>query len=371
MPPDLSIIIPSRDRLWSLPKAVESCRSQKVKVQIIVIDDSSKDGTWDWLKSQPDVEAVAGEGWGKPWGVNKALALATGKYLRYLDSDDWLNPGANGMQFEIAEREQAEVVVAGLDIYQDALGAHELGVPALAGWDAPGSSTDAISRDAGCAAVPPAKAGTPNPALQERCPWVPTDDFIAQQLGETPYSHYSAFLFRREFVKDIPHRTLFPASDFASRDDRCFMLEVALRHPKIAVCGTPTLCHRHHGQGRLQFQGGFRGDGTNLQHFYIYKQVLTLLEERGELTQRRKKAAALIIWLLAHWIGYSHLEEACEAAEWVHRLDPQFSVPESGLLGALYRRLGFRSTERLLRMRRALLAPFRRQPQRKRPQWPI
>ena len=73
--------------------------------------------------------------------------------------------------------------------------------------------------------------------------WIATDDLMAQQLGETRGSHYSAFLFRTDFVRDIPHRTLFPASDFASRDDRCFMLEVALRHPCISVCQDRTLCH--------------------------------------------------------------------------------------------------------------------------------
>ena len=234
MQPDVSIIIPSRNRLWSIPRAIESCRSSTLGVQIIVIDDGSTDGTAQWLKTQEDLEVLQGEGWGKPWGVNKALSLARGTYLRYLDSDDWLNPGANERQFEIAESTQADVVVAGLDIYQD-------------------------------------------DALVKTDSWCDTDDFIAQQLGESPGSHYSAFLFRRSFIEDIPHRTLFPSSDFASRDDRCFMLEVALRHPRIAVCSTPTLCHRQHTKDRLQFRGALRGVGTNIQHLYIYRQILRLL----------------------------------------------------------------------------------------------
>jgi hypothetical protein len=78
-------------------------------------------------------------------------------------------------------------------------------------------------------------------ALVKTDSWCDTDDFIAQQLGEAPGSHYSAFLFRRRFVEGIPHRTLFPSSNFASRDDRCFILEVTLRNPQIAVCSMPTL----------------------------------------------------------------------------------------------------------------------------------
>ena len=317
MSADISIIIPSKDRLWALPKAVASCRSSRLQMQIIVIDDGSADGTAEWLRTQKDVTIVNGEGWGKPWGVNKALGLVEGKYLRYLDSDDWLNTGANETQFDIAELEQADAVVSGVDIYH-------------------------------------------NEVLTESQPWMPTDDFIAQQLGEAPGSHYSAFLFRREFVKDVPHRTLFPASDFASRDDRCFMLEVALKLPKIAVYPTPALCHRHHDKGRLQFRGALRGTGTHIQHLYIYRQVLRLLEARGELTARRKMAAAKILWPLAHRIAYSHLDEACDVADWVLKLDPEFRVPEPGMLGSFYGRLGFRRTERLLALRRLLINPFGR-----------
>jgi len=277
-----------------------------------VIDDGSADGTRSWLEQQPDLTIIRGEGWGKPWGVNRALSSARGKYLRYLDADDWLNVGANERQYEIAERDEADLVVAGMDIYRDDM-------------------------------------------LVQRLDWISTDDFIAQQLGEGFGSHYSAFLYRTDFVRDIPHRTLFPASDFASRDDRCFLLEVALRHPSISACPEPTLCHLHHDRGRLQFQSGLRGAGTNIQQLYIYRQILRLLEERAELTERRKRAAAIALWPLAHWLAYHDLEEARAVALWIGRLDPGFSPPERGILGLLYRKVGFSATEKLLRLRRQLI----------------
>jgi glycosyltransferase involved in cell wall biosynthesis len=309
--PDISVIIPSRDRLWSLPRAVASCRSATLRIQIIVIDDHSTDGTAAWLAGQPDVTVVSGHGWGKPWGINNALRVATGLYLRYLDSDDWLTPGANEAQFAIAQREGADVVVAGMELSHEG-------------------------------------------DLTERIGWPSVDDFVAQQLGETFGSHYSAFLFRRAFVADIPHRTMFPASDFASRDDRCFILEVALQHPRIAVCDVPTLCHRTHDKPRLQFRDGLRGMGTNIQHLFIYRQILSLLEHRGELTLRRKRAAINVLWPLAHWIARTHLADAREVVEWIHRLDPDFRPPKAGMLGVLYRHLGFAVTERLLSARRRL-----------------
>lgn len=310
---DITVIIPARNRLWSLPKAVSSCRSSRLDIQIIVIDDSSTDGTGEWLRQQADITVVKGEGWGKPWGINRALTMATGSYIRFLDADDWLSPGANERQYDLALRDSADVVVAGFDIYREEI-------------------------------------------FSEPKAWIATDDFMAQQLGETQGSHYSAFLFRTDFVKDIPHRTLFPASDFASRDDRCYILEVALRRPRISVCQERTLCHRNHDRQRLQFQAGLRSAGTNIQHLYIYRQILRLLEERGELTERRKRAAAKTLWPLAHWVAYHDLAEGKEIARWIQKLDPAFSPPERGLLGLLYKNAGFSATEKLLRFRRQMIA---------------
>jgi glycosyltransferase involved in cell wall biosynthesis len=309
---DVSVIIASRNRLWSLPKAVDSCRSKRLNVQIIVVDDGSTDGTAEWLQRESDVVAVQADGWGKPWAIHRASPLIEGSYVRFLDSDDWLNPGANEVQFAIAEREQADVVVSGTDIYQE----------------------DVLVRSV---------------------PWQASGDFISQMLGEGNSSHYSSFLFRRGLIGDIPHRTHFPASDFASRDDRCFMLEVALRKPRIAECEMNALCYRrHHDHPRLQFKGGLSGIGTHIQHLYVYRQILRLLESRGELSLRRRRAAIRVLWPLAHWIARYDIEEAAKIAEWIAEMDPEFSPPEPGMLGLMYRTLGFRKVERLLNARRIL-----------------
>ena len=314
---DVTVIIPTRDRLWRLPQAVASCRGADARVQIIVADDGSSDGTWEWLGQQPDVLALQTYGWGKPFAVNRAYREVQGRYVRFLDSDDWLPEGAIDRQLAMAEDAGADLVVAGYEIYHD----------------------DAYERTS---------------------PWVDCDDFVAQQLGECDSSHYSAFTFRRELTDEIPHRTSFPAANFASRDDRCFMIEAALAAPRITVDREPGLCHRHHDRGRLQFRRGLGDVGTNIQHLLIYRQALRLLEQRGELTPRRKRAACNVLWPLAHRIAYTHPAEGADVAAWVHELCPDFRPPEPGALGHLYERFGFRHTERILRLRRTLLQPFQR-----------
>lgn len=320
MPVDVSIIIPTYNRLWALPAAVDSCRCTTCRTEIIVVDDGSDDGTWAWLQAQEDVTALRSGGWGKPWAVNQAFRASTGRYVRFLDSDDWLHAGMIDQQLAQAEKSEVPLIVGGKDLYDE------------------------------------------EGAYVETQPWVQCDDFIAQQLGECDSSHYSAFLFRRDLIEDVPHRTAFPNPDFASRDDRCFMLEVALKEPPYVVTEEPVLCHRHHKRDRLQFAHGMRSVGTNLQHLRIYVNVLQQLQHSGRLTPRRRKAAASVLWPLAHWIGYTHPAEAAAVADWVYALDPTFTPPESGLLGGLYQKVGFRWTERVLRLRRTLLALFRSLP---------
>lgn len=300
---DISVVIPTYNRLWSLPQAVDSCRSAGCDVEIIVVDDGSTDGTWEWLQSQSDLVAIRTENWGKDWAVQRAMESASGDYVRFLDSDDWLTPQANRDQLDIARQTGADIVVAGYADHDDATGARQVNE------------------------------------------WVDSDDFIAQQLGEVWSSHYSAFLFRRDLVRDIPHR-----QDFALRDDRLFILEVAMRRPQLAVYRQPGFVHRRHGRERLQYTAGFKRDLGYWTYISIYRKVLAMLEARGELTLRRKRAAIGVLWPNVRTFAKAYPAEAAEIVDWIYRLDPEFKPPVRPVLTLAYRVLGFATTERLLRL---------------------
>ncbi len=312
MSPDVTVIIPTYNRLWALPQAVESCRAAGIRTEIIVIDDGSSDGTWDWLQGQKDVAAIRQDNWGKDWAVNKGFAAARGEFVRFLDSDDWLLPGVNENQLAVGRTQNADVVVAGYRVFDE-------------------------------------KTRT-----EQVFGWTVCDDFIAQQLGECDSSHYSAYLFRSAFIQNIFHR-----QEFCFRDDRLFVIEVALQRPRVAVFDSAAIVHRHHERERLQFGHGLRSVVTYWQHLNVYKKALAMLEGRGELTPRRIRAAANVLWPLTHWIAYTHLDDACEVARWLYQMDHDFVPPNSGLLGLLYRRLGFRRTEQILRVLRFGRQAFR------------
>ncbi len=321
---DVSVIIPTYNRLWCLPKAVESCRNTHCQTEIIVVDDGSTDGTWEWLQTQTDIISLRQDNWGKGWAVNRGFAIAKGEYVRFLDSDDRCHPKANERQLEIAREQGADVVVGGYELYSE------------------------------------------SEKLLWRFDYAECDDFVAQQLGECETSHYSAYLFRRDFIKDIPHRT-----EFGARDDRQFVIEVAMANPQVAIYSQPALCHYQHDKDRMQYVQGMKMTTTILQHLTIYKKCLGQLAAKSELTPRRRQAPCSLLWALAHWIAYTHLDEACEVVEWIYQLNPEFKISEPGLLGKLYTHLGFRNTERLLQLRRIILALFRRASAPKLHQFPV
>lgn len=306
----LSIVIPTYNRLWSLPEAVDSCRKIDSKHEIIVVDDGSTDGTAEWLRKQSDVTSIRTDNWGKDWAVNTALSVAQGSYVRFLDSDDWLEPGSSDEQLKIALSCDADVVVAGLRMFDQRSNTYTL--------------------------VPPNNF----------------DDFITHEL--VCQSHYSAYLFKKSFIAGIPHR-----QEFGANDDRMFVIEVALRHPKVATYEGSAFVHRHHSEGRLQVSTGMAAVANHHAVLRIYQKAARMLESRSELTPERRRAVAASLWPVAHWVAVSHPDEACSLVEWLYELDPKFEIPGEGLLATAYRTLGFRATEGLLRVRRRLLHPLR------------
>ena len=254
-----------------------------------MVDDGSTDGTWEWLQQQTDVVCLRQSNQGQTWAINRGFASATGAYIRFLDSDDFLCPGAIDRQYQAAIETGADIVYSKFDEYWHPQGKIIEG-PEIGLWD----------------------------------------DFMAVQLGESYASHFLGMLFKRELVAQVPRRP-----DFAFREDRMFLLEIALLSPKVAhVPGCAGYWVQHADQMQANYRG-LKAAVVHWQHWQIYRRVLAELDRRGDLTPRRERAAARALWPLAHWMGYSHPSEAAEVADWVYQLDPSFRPPEPGWLGML------------------------------------
>ena len=93
----LSFIIPSYNSERFLNKCIDSMISEDVseKIEIIVVNDGSLDSTKEiaesyCLKYPQIVKLVSQENRGHGGAINSGIKVATGKYLKVIDADDWI-----------------------------------------------------------------------------------------------------------------------------------------------------------------------------------------------------------------------------------------------------------------------------------------
>lgn len=121
----ITVVIPTRNRLALLQEAVRSVRSQTYAARIIVVDDSSDDGTWPWLDSQMDASLGAirltsrAE---RSMARNRGLAAVSTDFVMFLDDDDLLRVDALGRLASAIANHPDAVAAAGATEYFDADG---------------------------------------------------------------------------------------------------------------------------------------------------------------------------------------------------------------------------------------------------------
>ena len=95
---EISVIIPSRNRLGYLQEAIASVQHQTYEdCEAIIIDDASNDGTSAWLRSLVDPRIRSfrfEENRERSASRNYGLEKARGQWVLFLDDDDLLEPRA-------------------------------------------------------------------------------------------------------------------------------------------------------------------------------------------------------------------------------------------------------------------------------------
>jgi glycosyltransferase involved in cell wall biosynthesis len=93
----VSVVLPTFDRCSVLPRAIDSVLHQTHReIEVVVIDDGSRDGTPELLRSRygddPRVRVLHQANAGVVAARNRGLAAVRGAYVAFLDSDDWWRP---------------------------------------------------------------------------------------------------------------------------------------------------------------------------------------------------------------------------------------------------------------------------------------
>jgi cellulose synthase/poly-beta-1,6-N-acetylglucosamine synthase-like glycosyltransferase len=90
---DVSIIIPAYNAEAFLQQAIESATSQSgVEVEVIVVDDGSTDRTREIALNNSSVQLIEQEHQGPSSARNRGLWASRGQFIKFLDSDDLLDP---------------------------------------------------------------------------------------------------------------------------------------------------------------------------------------------------------------------------------------------------------------------------------------
>lgn len=114
----VSAIITTHNRCDLVKRAIDSALGQSVELkEVIVVDDASTDGTQAVVSAIPDVNYIridAKDSNGGNHARNLGLMVAKGKYVAFLDDDDYWTQDKLASQVAVAERSEAGVVLCGM-----------------------------------------------------------------------------------------------------------------------------------------------------------------------------------------------------------------------------------------------------------------
>ncbi|MBQ8974988.1 MAG: glycosyltransferase, partial [Oscillospiraceae bacterium] len=115
----LSVIIPSYNVSAYLYHGVYTIMEQenRDKIEIIIVNDGSKDNTLEIARklqeryTKKNVIIIDKENGGHGSTINAGLKIASGKYIRILDGDDWVNTVDMKKLIDILEHEDSHIVL--------------------------------------------------------------------------------------------------------------------------------------------------------------------------------------------------------------------------------------------------------------------
>lgn len=119
----VSVIIPAYNAEKTIKRCMESVLNQTLSdIEIIAVNDGSKDGTPDILNSFSDcrLTVISQDNSGQGAARNLGMSRARGEYISFVDADDTIEPDMLKEMYNRAKEYDAEIVQCNLwDIFSD------------------------------------------------------------------------------------------------------------------------------------------------------------------------------------------------------------------------------------------------------------
>lgn len=304
----VSVIIPCYNAEQWLNEAIDSVLGQTYpQIEIIVIDDGSSDRSLEIVKSYGKrVIWRTQENQGANTARNVGFSLASGKYIQYLDADDYLLPDKIAQQVECLELTGADFV------YGDWRYQHHL-----------------------------ADGGV---YLDEIRVCGDKSDFLESLLANDRWSNLAPMLFTRSLVEKVSWDESLTAAQ-----DRGFLFSVMLAGAKcVYLPGCDSIYRLHPGETV--------STTSKTRWFTAHCRVMAKAEQelgdRGLMTANYRQALAIAYWTMGREYIYSsgdrHYALYAEILDRVYRLAPDlFFQNKSRIYQIMLQLLGYQTTEKL------------------------
>lgn len=131
MPPLVSVIVPVYNASKYLKQNIESLLHQTLRdVEIVYVDDGSTDHSVEiiesYQKNDDRIKILRQKNQNAGAARNTGMHAATGKYLVFLDADDFFEPEMLKELSETAEKNRTDIVICGFYGYDDVTTSNEL-----------------------------------------------------------------------------------------------------------------------------------------------------------------------------------------------------------------------------------------------------
>ena len=116
---DISVIVPVYNVEDLLPRCIESILGQtKKNIEIILVNDGATDGSGrvcdDYAQKDERIRVIHKPNGGLTSAWKAGAEVATGRYLGFVDSDDWIDEDMYKRMWESACKYNSDIVVCGL-----------------------------------------------------------------------------------------------------------------------------------------------------------------------------------------------------------------------------------------------------------------
>lgn len=124
MEPIISVIVPIYNVEKYLHKCIESILNQTLSnIEVILVNDGSTDKCLEiinsYSKKDERIKVINKANGGQSSARNMGLDIARGKYIGFVDSDDWLHYDMYENLYEAIEKSNADICVCGREAYSE------------------------------------------------------------------------------------------------------------------------------------------------------------------------------------------------------------------------------------------------------------